>query len=47
MSHRLLRRLLSSAIAVLAGLIAVAGFALASGQIAIVTTHGVSMNPVY
>ena len=47
MSHRLLRRLLASAIAALAGVIALAGIALASGQIAIVTTHGVSMNPVY
>ncbi|MDQ0212639.1 signal peptidase I [Arthrobacter bambusae] len=47
MSHRLLRRLLTVAGAALAGLIAVAGIALASGQAAVVITHGVSMNPVY
>jgi len=38
---------MASALAALAGLIAVAGIALASGQMAVVITHGVSMNPVY
>ena len=47
MPNRLLRRLIASALAALAGLVAVAGIALASGQIAIVVTHGVSMNPIY
>jgi signal peptidase I len=48
MSRRLLHCLTASTLTALAGLIAVVtGIALASGQIAIVTTHGVSMNPVY
>lgn len=47
MSHRLFRRLVAAALATLAGLIAVAGIALTSGQIEVVVTHGVSMNPVY
>jgi signal peptidase I len=47
MPHRLFRRLIAAALVALAGLIAVAGIALVSGQMAVVVTHGVSMNPVY
>jgi signal peptidase I len=47
MSRRLLHRLTACALAALAGLAAAAGIALVTGHIAIVTTHGVSMNPVY
>ncbi|WP_234754153.1 S24/S26 family peptidase [Arthrobacter ramosus] len=47
MSHRPWHRLLALAGVALAGLIAVAGFTLISGQAAVVITHGVSMNPVY
>lgn len=47
MSYRLFRRLVAAAPAAVAGLIAVTGIALMSGQIAVVVTHGVSMNPVY
>ncbi|VXC48086.1 Signal peptidase I [Arthrobacter sp. 9AX] len=47
MSRRFLQRLTAYAFAALGGLAAAAWIALVTGQIAIVTTHGVSMNPVY
>ncbi len=47
MAQRLAHRLGVVFFLAVAVLTAAAGIALASGQIAIVTTHGVSMNPVY
>ncbi|MFD5276333.1 signal peptidase I [Pseudarthrobacter sp. NPDC058362] len=47
MTNRLARRLSGVFIALAAGLVALVGTALASGQLAIVVTEGVSMQPTY